>query len=318
MQVTYGLDDAPDGVQRVVTVGAFDGLHIGHQYLIRRTAAEAATRGMESAVLTFEPIPHEFFSSPGHRRVRLTTRDERIELMSDIGVDHLVFAEFTEALSQLSADEFARDVLHEKLNVSVLVASRNHHLGASAEADIDDIRQLGRQYGFDLLVTPLVSLDGVRISSTQIRQHLNEGNVSQAAALLGRCYGLGGEVVTGHGRGRTLGYPTANIAPPANKVIPAQGVYAAFVDGAGVACAANGRPRPCPAAVHIGPQPTFDDPEPTIEVFIHTDKPLDLAGSHLDIRLVRRLRDIKDFDTPEDLSEQIGRDVKAIRRFLGG
>ncbi|MFP3903581.1 MAG: riboflavin kinase, partial [Armatimonadota bacterium] len=203
-------------------------------------------------------------------------------------------------------------------HTAVLVAARNHHIGAGAEADIDDIRGLGKRYGFDLLVTPLVSLDGLRISSTQIRGLLSDGNVSQAAALLGRCYGLGGEVVTGHGRGQKLGYPTANITPPENKVIPADGVYAAFVDGSRVGCRANGRPRPCPAAVHIGPQPTFDDPEPTIEVFIHTDQHLHLVGTHLNIRLVRRLRDVRDFATKKDLIAQIERDVRAIRRFLGG
>lgn len=311
------LNEPLPDVDRVVTVGAFDGLHMGHQYLIRRTHAEAATRAMESVVLTFEPIPHEFFANKPHERHRLTTREERIELISQMGVDRTVVAEFNEPFSRLSAREFARDILRDHLNTRVLVAAQNHHMGADAEADVDDVRQLGAELGFDVVVAPLVSLNGVRVSSTQIRDLLRVGKVSEAAALLGRCYTLGGKVVTGEGRGRTLGYPTANLRPTPHKVIPADGIYAAFVNGDRLDCQINGRQAPCAGAVHIGAQPTFDNGGRGIETYVCTDAELDLVDSHIELRFVRRLRDVEDFESPEALVEQIKRDVRTIRRFLG-
>lgn len=317
MRVTTGLEEPLPDIGRAVTVGAFDGLHMGHQYLIRRTHAEAATRAMESAVLTFEPIPHEFFAPQDGERHRLTTRKERVHLIAQMGVDRLVFAEFDEDFSRLSARDFARHVLRDHLNTRVLVAAENHHMGANAEADVDEIRQLGSEMGFDVVVAPLLSLSGMRVSSTQIRHLLRKGNVSEAAALLGRCYTLAGTVIRGDAIGRTLGYPTANLEPTAHKVIPANGVYAAFASGEGVSCIVNGRQAPCSAAVHIGPRPTFDTSERRIEMFICTDKDLDLVGSHLEMRFVRRLRDVKEFADSEALRKQIQRDVGIVRRFLG-
>ena len=322
MLITRGLDEELAVAERVaaeraVVVGAFDGLHIGHQYLIRRTCAEAAARGLESTVLTFEPVPHEFFAEGGSAGTRLTVGDERVDLFRRLCVNRLVIADFDAALREMSAEAFARDVLVGLLNTKVLIASENHTFGCGAEAGIDAIRTLGERYGFSLVVLPLLALDGMRVSSTQIRQYLHEAHAEEAASLLGRLYSLRGRVVKGAGVGRSLGFPTANIEVPSNKLTPAPAVYAGLADGPALREQLGAGAVPCPTAVNIGPQPTFGRMRSTIEAHIITDTWLELDGTEIELHFVRRLRFGQKFPDVATLKAQISADVGATKSACG-
>ncbi len=317
MLVTTGVDKKLPPAERAVVVGAFDGLHIGHQYLIHRTCAEAAAGGLEATVLTFEPIPEEVLAPAASAGMRLTVADERLDILKDLCVDRVVVIEFDERFSALSAEAFARDVLDGHLNTKVLLAAENHAFGSGAEADINVIARLARQYGFQLITVPLLKLDGMRVSSTEVRKYLREAHAEEAAALLARHYSLRGTVVAGTGRGRRLGLPTVNLGVPPNKLIPGSAVYAGLADGPALRRQIGAEAVPCPAAIHIGPQPTFDGGHNTIEAHIITDHDLELLGSQLDLSFVRRLRFVRKFAGAEALKAQIARDVESTRRFVG-
>lgn len=317
MILTRGTDNQIPHADRAVVVGAFDGLHIGHQYLIRRTCAEAFTRGLESTVFTFEPVPYEVSASPGGSGQRLTVEDERMDMLRHMCVDRVVVQEFSETFRSKSAEEFARDILVGKLNTKILVASENHTIGCCGEADINAITALGNKYGFAVVVLPLLTLGDMRVSSTQIRKYLREAHADEAASLLGRPYNLRGKVVTGVGMGRKLGYPTANIEVPPNKLVPAPAVYAGQADGPALRRQLPNTSLPCPVAINIGPQPTFGRQRSAIEAYIITDKPLELVGETLDISFLRRIRFAEKFDDADALATQIARDVDQVRRIAG-
>lgn len=312
MVMNEGLPTDLPARDRVVVMGAFDGLHIGHQYLIRRTCAEATAHGMEGTVLTFEPVPQEAFAAPGAPGMRLTTAEERLELLHTLCVDRVIVAAFDEALRAMPAEQFARDILAQRLHTRVLVAAENHRFGHGQGASIDQIRHLGETHGFELIVLPLLKQGGTRVSSTAVRQYLRDAHAEEAAALLGRNYSLRGTVVEGEGVGRTLGFPTANVMPPPNKLVPGPAVYSALVSGHTLVEQLGSEAVPCPAAVSIGPQPTFNRSRSTIEAHLITDVPLELRGHSIEIGFVRRLRLIQRFVGIGQLRTQIRRDVEQV------
>ena len=302
---------------RVVVMGAFDGLHIGHQYLIRRTCAEATERGMEGTVFTFEPVPQEAFAPPGSPGMRLTTADERCDLLRRLCVDRAVIAPFDTDLQAMTAEEFARDILGQRLQTRVLVAAENHHFGHGQGAGIEQIRSLGERYDFELIVLPLLKQDGTRISSTAIRQYLRDAHAEEAAALLGRNYSLRGTVVAGEGVGRSLGFPTANVLPPPNKLVPGPAVYSALASGRALLDQLGPGAVPCPAAVNVGPQPTFGRSDSTVEAHILADQPLELLGETIEVSFMRRLRPVERFPNVDELKLQIRRDVERVVAQVG-
>ncbi len=313
MRVTRGLDTSFQAIDRAVVIGSFDGVHIGHQYLIRHTCGEAAARGLEATAFTFEPVPQEVFSSPSVRGVRLTTEDERLELLNELCVDHLVVADFNEDFRKMSAEEFARDILVAHLHTKLLIAAETHTFGHYAEADVNAIRALGDNYGFAVLLLPLLKMDNLRVSSTSVRNYLWEAHAEEAAALLARHYSMRGTVVSGTGTGRRMGFPTVNLRVAPNKLIPGAAVYAGLADGHALQQQLGPAAVPCPAAISIGPQPTFGRTQLTIEAHIITDKALDLVGTTLELRLVRRVRLIEQFADAEPLRSQIANDVETIQ-----
>lgn len=317
MVINEGLTTDFPACDRVVVMGAFDGLHIGHQYLIRRTCAEATERGMEGTVLTFEPVPQEAFAAPGSPGMRLTTAEERCDLLRRLCVDRAVIAAFDTDLQAMTAEQFARDILAQRLQTRVLVAAENHHFGHGHGAGIEQIRALGETYGFELIVLPLLKQDGTRVSSTAIRQYLRDAHAEEAAALLGRNYSLRGTVVAGEGVGRSLGFPTANVAPPPNKLVPGPAVYSALASGSALADQLGPAAVPCPAAVNVGPQPTFGRSNSTVEAHILTRTPLELLGETIELSIVRRLRQVEKFVSTEDLRAQIRRDVERVAGQMG-
>lgn len=251
----FGLDD-PDLVKtdRVLAVGAFDGVHRGHQRLLRHVCRIAADYGVESAIMTFEPIPAQVFRPAGDRNIRLTLAQERRRELARHCVSTAVVVPFDEAFRNLSALDFARRILVDRLGVVALVASSTHTFGRHAEADVRRITELGMELGFEVHVLPPILVDGERINSTQIRRMLWDGNVEEAAHWLGRPYDLAGDVVHGRGIGTGLGFPTANLQPVAEKLVPADGVYAC---AARVETSDHPPTDWVPAAVSIGNTPTI-------------------------------------------------------------
>lgn len=300
------IDHNPD---TVITVGTFDGVHLGHRVLMDALVKKAKARNARSVVVTFDPHPREIIN-PGKGGIKLlTTLKERSEILEDLGVDVLLVIPFNRDFSLLSSEEFIRDVIYEKAGVSEFVIGYDHHFGRDREGTIDTIKKLGKELGFDSHVVSKQEMGEVTISSTVIRNTLaKEGNVKQAAGYLGRHYLLNGIVMHGAERGREIGYPTANLKPEQeNKVVPKNGVYAVKVRVEGDWFG---------GMMNIGIRPTFQDQEKTLEVHIF-DFSHDIYGDTIQIRFIDRIRDEKKFDGIEALKAQLDADKQKSLEILG-
>jgi riboflavin kinase / FMN adenylyltransferase len=268
---------------RAVALGAFDGVHLGHRRVIESAKAE----GLPTTVTTFDPHPR---IALGHQVELLTTLDRRIELLSELGVETVV-VRFTQDLALATPEQFA-DLILKPLGAKVVVAGEDFRFGRGRSGDLNTLARLG----FETRPVPLLD----DISSSRIRQLLREGNVEDAGRLLGRPHEVEGTVVSGDARGGTLGFPTANLAVPAEVIVPAFGIYAGQV----------GENR---AAVSIGVNPHYGGQERRIEAFL-LDFDGNLYGEHLYVELWKRLRDERAFASEQELIDQIGRDVEETRR----
>lgn len=309
MQVIEGLDNLNLPEQpRGVCVGAFDGFHVGHQYLLSQLCALSAERGYQSAVVTFEPIPSEYFSPPDSPPRRLITRGERITLAASLCCELMAILRFDEALMHWDARTFVQEVLVKRLQTRLLLASGTHTMG-SDRAGIERITALCQEFGIEVHHSPILQLGALKVSSSEIRTLLWEGRVEEASGLLGRHYSLSGRVESGRGLGRTLGFPTANLTLPPEKLLPADGVYAALAFDESAA----ERGQTCPAAVSIGTAPTFALNERLIEAHLLTDETPELVGHTLRLDFIRRLRGQQKFADVEALTRQIALDVEHTR-----
>ncbi len=317
MEVIKGLDNpALKPVRRVVADGGFDGMHLGHRAIFQVARETAIQQRATLTTLTFEPAPVEVFSPHDSYNVRLTVAQERG--LEQLGVDTLVVADFNEAFQQISAEQYARDYLVGRLGTVAVVISESHSWGRHAEADASCIRQLGDKYGFDVRVVPLVTLDGEVVSSSTIRNFLWEGKVQAASRLLGRPYPLYGTVQQGAGRGTLLGFPTINLQVPQAKLVPGPGVYAAVVEAEGLPAPPVATYRSgWPAAISIGASPTFDPEGDSRRVEVHLlDINVDSAcgTGGMMVYFLHRLRDLRAFDTEEQLRSEIQADVDRLRQ----
>lgn len=319
MQRWRGLGDAPPGWGRcVATIGTFDGVHRGHRQIIARAVERAALLAVPAVVVTFEPHPSEIVR-PGTHPALLTTRAQQAELLAGLGVDALAVLAFTAEFSRLSPEDFAHTVLVDGLHASAVVVGRNFRFGARAAGDVEALVRLGARFGFtvdgvELLAEP----DGVTVSSTYVRSCVAAGDVAAAAAALTRPHRVEGVVVRGDARGRTLGYPTANVAPTPHAAIPADGVYAAHLARAPLY---PGPPVRLPAAVSIGTNPTFAGTERRVEAYVLPEaagEGLDLYGEHVGVDFLRRLRTTEAFADVDALLEQMASDVEATRAATAG
>jgi riboflavin kinase/FMN adenylyltransferase len=312
MNYYLGLDNVPSPRRaRAITLGAFDGVHRGHRALLevaRRTARET---GAETTVLTFEPTPAEVFGRLSRPDVRLTLPEERRALLEQAGVDTVIVAEFNEALRQTEPEEFVRGLLVGRLGATAVVVSETHSFGRGGRGTMTDLMRLGCDLGFAVRVLPLVAADSAIVSSTRIRELLWAGQVEEAADLLGRPYSCTGPVVTGEGRGRTLGFPTANVAVAPPKLVPGEGVYAGRA-------ALEGSEETWRAAIAVGPSPTFATHGNPRRLEAHLlDFSGDLLGRRLLLSFDRFLRPQERFPGREELIAQIARDVEATRALSG-
>ncbi len=298
-----GATPCPNG--SVVCIGAFDGLHLGHQALIGRARARASELGLSLVVVSFEPLPREFFSAESPP-ARLILPAAKISGLSALGVDAIALLRFNAAMVGMPAAEFVERVLVRKWNAREVWVGPDFRFGYRRGGDVDLLRSLGAQHGFTAHALPLVEDEGERVSSTAVRAALAEADFSRARVLLGRPYGIGGRVVRGKQLGRTLGYPTANLKF-GGKRPPTHGIFATWVHGVGEA--------PWPSVSSLGTRPTVNGKEPLLEAHLF-DFDGDLYGRRLHVEFVAKLREELKFDGLPALIEQMDRDATQARTIL--
>jgi riboflavin kinase / FMN adenylyltransferase len=310
-----GLEDVPDGWGRsVVTIGVFDGVHRGHQRVVGRATEVAAELALPVVVVTFDPHPDEIVR-PGSHPPFLCTARRRAELLAGLGVDAVCVLPFTREFSQLGPDEFVHAVLVDRLHAARVVVGEDFRFGHRAAGDVALLAELGEKYDFTAEGVPLVTDDGVRVSSTGIRSQLAAGDVAGAARDLGRPHRVEGVVVRGQQRGRALGFPTANLETLPHTAIPADGIYAGWLTSLDPA----GRElQRWPAAISIGMNPTFDGQERSVEAYALDRDDLDLYGMHTAVDFAARLRGMERFASADALVEQMHQDVEAARAVCAG
>jgi riboflavin kinase/FMN adenylyltransferase len=311
MQRWRGYEAVPGGFGRsVVTIGVFDGVHRGHQAIIGHTVKRARDLGLHSVVVTFDPHPAEVVR-PGSHPAVLTEPVRKAELIEQLGIDALSVVPFTPEFSRLSPEAFVHDVLVDALHAAVVVVGDNFRFGHRAAGDLTLLGRLGRTFGFTLDQAPLVADEGLVFSSTYIRSCVDAGDVTAAAAALGRPHRLGGVVVRGDQRGREIGFPTANLMCHRYAAIPADGVYAAWLVRGGK------HGGLLPAAVSVGTNPTFSGRERRVEAYV-LDFEGDLYGERVSLDFVAHLREQRVYEGIEPLVAQIRDDVEQTRAALGG
>ena len=290
-----------------LTIGTYDGVHIGHQEIIRGLAAGARAEGVPAVVLTFHPHPAAVVRQLGGPHL-LSMPAERADYLSDAGADVVITQPFDHQVAGTDAEDFLA-LLKKNLGFRHLWVGYDFALGHKRSGDIHRLHEIGERLDYQLKVIPAVHLHGQIVSSSRIRGMLREGLVSQAAEALGRWYKIQGEVVKGDGRGHTLGFPTANLSVPAEKFIPQSGVYA---------CIARWNGCEHPAAVNIGLRPTFDDSFAVTQIEAHIlDFQGDLYGQQLSLSFIGRLRDEKGFPSIHALIEQVQQDIAQTRSLVG-
>jgi riboflavin kinase/FMN adenylyltransferase len=290
----------------VVTIGNFDGVHLGHQALVAASRERAQAEGGTAVVLTFDPHPARVLS-PDRAPASLMTASQKGEILEGLGTDRLAILPFTPEVAGRTAAEFARVVLGRALGARVVVVGEPFRFGRGREGDVETLRALGRDLGFEVVAVPPVLIGGAPVSSSRVRAALETGEVEEAERFLGREFFVDGEVVRGAARGRALGFPTANLSSE-NEILPANGVYACW-------CQEEGRGGRLPAVANVGRRPTFGGGVLGLEAHL-----LDWSGDVYERRLrvwfAIRLREERTFPSPGALVEQIRRDVRDARRVL--
>jgi riboflavin kinase/FMN adenylyltransferase len=290
-----------------VTVGTFDGLHLGHQDVLGRLVRRARASGLHSLLVTFEPHPLELVR-PADAPPLLTTHDEKLEVLAEVGLDYVAIVPFTHALAALDAEQFVRQVLLDRYRMRELLVGYDHRFGRGRSGDAEVLRELGDRLGFGVDVVRPVQADGARpVSSTLVRRAVAAGDLEGAARMLGRPYAVVGRVEAGAGRGRGLGFRTVNLgAPPPRKLLPPEGVYAVravMPDGT------------FGGMLNLGPRPTFGDARVSLEAHLF-DVERDWYGATARLEFVARLRDTMKFDDADALVRQLRADEVAARGAL--
>ncbi|OYW35380.1 MAG: riboflavin biosynthesis protein RibF [Hydrogenophilales bacterium 12-61-10] len=305
MRITHGFRSL--GTPHAVTIGNFDGLHLGHQAMLARLQDVAQTRGLPSCVVSFEPHPREFFT-PEQAPARLSSLREKAERLRQLDVDRLHVFHFDRAFSTLTADAFIEQVLGCTLQARYVLVGDDFRYGARRTGDFALLAQAGASLGFDAEFLPTVEIAGERASSTAVRQALAAGELAHAAQLLGRPYSISGRVEHGDKLGRDIGFPTANIQLKHNRP-PLMGIFAVQVSGL------NG--APLPGVASLGKRPTVKNPDaaPVLEVHLF-DFNADIYGRRLRVDFLHKLRDEAKYPDLNTLVAQIGRDVDNAKHYL--
>lgn len=309
MKVIRSLTADPQGAGSVVTIGNFDGVHLGHQAILRQVVARSRGLGLVPAVLTFDPHPAKVLA-PARAPLLINTTAQKLRRLEQAGVEEVLLFPFSAEFAGLSPEEFAERVLKQTLNAKVVMTGEDFRFGHRQSGDITKLRELGAQLGFAVEaigdINAGVRSTGQRISSTGIRALLGEGRVSQACRLMGTPFALEGKVVTGFGIGSKQTVPTLNLAPE-NELLPRHGVYVTRTR-------ANGNGPSVPSITNVGVRPTFEGAAVTVETFLLGEAPAEAPG-RLEVAFLSWVRAERKFASPEALRSQILRDVGSARRF---
>lgn len=288
-----------------VTIGNFDGVHLGHQAVLGQLAERAAELGLPMAVMIFEPQPQEFFA-PETAPARLTRLREKLEALRRYAVERVLCLRFDRALASLTAEEFIQRVLIDGLDVRYLVVGDDFRFGKGRSGDFKLLQEIGERQGFPVVNMHTFAIGGERVSSTRVRDALAQGDLETAGALLGRPYRMSGRVAHGEQRGRSIGFPTANIHLHRDKT-PLQGVYAVELFGL--------EHEPLPGIANLGRRPTVDGTRLQLEVHLF-DFDQDIYGRNVHVNFLQRIRDERKFESFDALREQIVRDAEQARAFF--
>lgn len=307
MQIIRELTTAQISSPTVLTIGTFDGVHRGHQALIKQLKQSAQQRQAQATVIAFHPRPKAVLAPHLNNNDYLTTPEERIALFAALGIDILILTPFTLELAQTTAHDFMKRLV-ERLNMVELWAGHDFALGKNREGNLEKLIALGQELNYTVCEFTPILINGAIVSSTKIRQLLLEGEVRQATDLLGRYPSLSSEIVQGAQRGHSIGFPTANFAVPAERLLPANGVYATFVQLPG------GSER-LPCVTNVGVRPSFGESARTVETYIF-DFEGNLYGQQLTLEFVERLRPEKKFNGIGELVTQISHDAEQAHALL--
>lgn len=305
MRTYFGLEEVPPALHRpLVTLGNFDGFHRGHQFVIREVIVRSRESGRPALLVTFRPHPLKVIR-PESAPPLILGHEQKMALIEAAGIRHALVIAFTQSFAALHAETFVREILHQGLDASAVYVGSNFNFGRDREGDVTLLREMGRELGFEVPVLQDFLILGSPVSSSRIRRAVSAGEVELARELLGRPYGIDGEVVHGDGRGESLGFPTANLRTEA-ELIPADGVY--------VTRALTGE-RDYGAVTNVGSRPTFEGASFAVETHI-LNSPGNLYGKRLEIRFLGRLRQEVKFDSPEQLRRQIASDLARAARYF--
>lgn len=288
----------------VAAIGVFDGVHLGHKRVIKEAVTLAKKSKARSVVITFDRHPMKVVK-PGSRPQTLTSRIQKEKLIAKLGVDVLLVIEFDLDLAALAPDMFM-DMICDRVGIIAIVVGENFRYGSGASGDLPHLEKYGRKRGIEVIGVPLLAMDGQIISSTRVRKLLAMGDIEGVGRVLGRCPLVTGKVVSGHGRGGTLGYHTANIETKEKAMMPKEGVYGGYFTIGG---------KRFKGAVNIGKNPTFDGTHKQLEVYI-LDFDEDIYGAQVELEFRFRVRDEIKFASPKLLVKQMKKDIEAIRRQL--
>lgn len=317
MQVWTDLEQVPPQLQSVVTIGNFDGVHKGHQKIIRTCVNAARARQLQAVAITFYPHPVQVHN-PERNLKLIASLEDRLDALAGLGLDATLVLRYEPQLYQLSAADFVDHVLLRPLGMREIIVGEDIRFGAGNRGDITTLRDLASNRGFQVqMVADIESPSGRRWSSSWVRELLAAGDVSAASQVLGRPHRIRGTVQRGFKRGRELGFPTANLSGDCGGVIPADGVYAGWLIRQ-VPGVSGGRAEEfLPAAISVGTNPQFEGEETTVEAHVLGRADLNLYGEEIAVTFIRRLRGMERFDTVADLLVQMDEDIREAAAVLG-
>ncbi|MCR9181516.1 MAG: bifunctional riboflavin kinase/FAD synthetase [Flavobacteriaceae bacterium] len=308
MKVHHSITDYKNNSQSVITIGTFDGVHIGHREILKKLTSEAEKLNLESVILTFFPHPRMVLQKESNIKL-INTIDERVSIFSKTELDHLIIHPFTKEFANLSAEAFVKNILVESLNVKKIIIGYDHRFGKNRSANIDDLKKFGKLYHFEVQEISAQELDDVAVSSTKIRKALDRGDVETANNYLSYPFMLNGTIVKGKGIGKTINFPTANLhIEESYKLIPKNGVYVvkAVIENEEVF-----------GIMSIGTNPTVGGKNRTIETYF-LDFEKDLYGKKITVEMLSKIREEATFDSLESLQFAIKNDEAFARKYIAG
>ena len=307
MKVYHSISDFKNVSRPILTTGTFDGVHFGHKIIIDRLKEIAKNQNGETVLLTFSPHPRMVLFPDDHNLQLINTLDEKIKLLEQVGIEHLIIHPFTMTFSRTTSMQFVRDIIVNELNTHKLVIGYNHHFGRNREGSFEHLKEYAPLYGFEVEEISAQLIDDVSISSTKIRNSLLSGDVSKAADYLGYNYLLKGQVIEGQQIGRTIGFPTANLKVlDGSKLIPKDGVYAVHVEV---------KRQAFKGMMNIGNNPSFISKKHSLEVHIF-DFDSDIYDEQIEVRFIKRIREEISFDNLDALKIQLEQDEDTAKAIL--